>query len=166
MLVDGVNVEYKRPDGSIAGTQVRVLDFDAPENNDWLAVNQFTVIEKTKHASPQHRRPDIVLFVNGLPLVVIELKNPADENATIWTAWNQIRTYKNKIPSLFAYNEALVISDGVEARIGTLTATPCTSTSPCAVIRSCRPSRGSTASSATKSYRSLLRDALGLLRTR
>jgi type I restriction enzyme R subunit len=122
MLADGVNVEYKRPDGSIAGTQVRVLDFDDPENNDWLAVNQFTVIERAKHASPQHRRPDIVLFVNGLPLVVIELKNPADENATIWTAWNQIQTYKNEIPSLFAYNEALVISDGVEARIGTLTA--------------------------------------------
>ena len=122
MLVDGVNVEYKRPDGSIAGTQVRVLDFDDPENNDWLAVNQFTVIERARHASPQHRRPDIVLFVNGLPLVVIELKNPADENATIWTAWNQIQTYKNEIPSLFAYNEALVISDGVEARIGTLTA--------------------------------------------
>jgi len=117
MLVDGVNVEYKRPDGSIAGTQVRVLDFDDPGNNDWLAVNQFTVIE-----NEHNRRPDIVLFVNGLPLVVIELKNPADENATIWTAFQQLQTYKDEIPSLFAYNEALVISDGVEARIGTLTA--------------------------------------------
>ncbi len=117
MLVDGVSVEYKRPDGSIAGAQVRVLDFDEPENNDWLAVNQFTVIEN-KH----NRRPDIVLFVNGLPLAVIELKNPADEKATIWTALQQLQTYKDEIPSLFAYNEVLVISDGVEARIGTLTA--------------------------------------------
>ena len=88
-----------------------------PENNDWLAVNQFTVVED------QHkRRPDVVLFVNGLPLAVIELKNPADEKATIWTAFNQLQTYKEQIPSLFAYNEVLVISDGVQARIGTLTA--------------------------------------------
>ena len=87
MLVDGINVEYKRPDGSIAGAQVRVLDLDIPESNDWLAVNQFTVIEN-KH----NRRPDIVLFVNGLPLAVIELKNPADEKATIWTAFQQLQT--------------------------------------------------------------------------
>ena len=87
MLVEGVNVEYKRPDGSIAGAQVRVLDFEHPENNDWLAVNQFTVIEN-KH----NRRPDIVLFVNGLPLAVIELKNPADEEADIWRAFNQLQT--------------------------------------------------------------------------
>jgi len=117
MLVDGVNVEYRHPHGHIAGAQARVLDFDDPDNNDWLAVNQFTVVEN-KH----NRRPDIVLFVNGLPLAIIELKNAADENATIWTAWNQIQTYKREIPSLFDYNEALVISDGVEARIGTLTA--------------------------------------------
>ena len=82
MLVDGVPVEYRRADGSIAGAQARVLDFDQPDNNDWLAVNQFTVAEG------QHmRRPDVVLFVNGLPLAVIELKNPADENATIWSAY-------------------------------------------------------------------------------
>jgi type I restriction enzyme R subunit len=117
MLVDGVTVEYRRRDGSIAGAQVRVLDFDAPENNDWLAVNQFTVVE-SRHA----RRPDVVLFVNGLPLAVIELKNPADEQVTIWTAYQQLQTYKQEIPSLFVYNEALVISDGLEARIGTLTA--------------------------------------------
>jgi len=117
MLVDGVTVEYRRPDGAIAGAQVRVLDFDDPDNNDWLAVSQFTVVEN-RHT----RRPDVVLFVNGLPLAVIELKNPADEQATIWSAYQQLQTYKQEIPSLFLYNEALVISDGLEARIGTLTA--------------------------------------------
>jgi type I restriction enzyme R subunit len=117
MLVDGVTVEYRRTDGSIAGAQAFVLDFDEPDNNDWLAVNQFTVAEN-KHT----RRPDIVLFVNGLPLVVIELKNAADENATIWTAFQQLKTYQAEIPSLFAFNEALVVSDGMKARIGTLTA--------------------------------------------
>jgi type I restriction enzyme R subunit len=117
MLVDGVTVEYRRPDGSIAGAQARVLAFDDPENNDCLAVNQFTVSEG------QHtRRPDIVLFVNGLPLAIIELKNPADEEATIWTAFQQLQTYKAELPTLFSFNELLVISDGVEARIGTLTA--------------------------------------------
>jgi type I restriction enzyme R subunit len=117
MLVDGVAVEYRRPDGAIAGTQVRILDFDDPDNNDWLAVNQFTVVEN-RHT----RRPDVVLFVNGLPLAVIELKNPADEQATIWSAYQQLQTYKREIPSLFTYNEVLVISDGLQARIGTLTA--------------------------------------------
>ena len=117
MLVDGVNVEHRRPDGTIAGAQACVIDFDDPDANDWLAINQFTVVE-----SRRERRPDVVLFVNGLPLAVIELKNPADENATIWSAFNQLQTYKHDIPSLFTYNEALVISDGVEARIGTLTA--------------------------------------------
>ena len=110
-------VEYQRPDGSIGGDLVRVFDYDNPENNEFLAVNQFTVVED------QHeRRPDVVLFVNGLPLAVIELKNAADESATIWSAFNQLQTYKQQIPSLFAFNEALVISDGVQARIGTLTA--------------------------------------------
>jgi type I restriction enzyme R subunit len=117
MLVDGVTVEYRRPDGSIAGAQARVLDFDDPANNDFLAVNQFTVTEN-KHT----RRPDVVLFVNGLPLAVIELKNAADENATIWKAYDQVQTYKEQIPALFAFNEAVVVSDGTEARIGTLTA--------------------------------------------
>ncbi len=115
MLVKGVAVEYRRQDGSIAGDQARVIDFDNPDNNDWLAVNQFTVAEG------QHtRRPDIVLFVNGLPLAVIELKNPADENATVWTAYKQLQTYQAEIPALFAYNEALVVSDGTQARIGAL----------------------------------------------
>jgi type I restriction enzyme R subunit len=115
MLVDGITVEYRRPDGSIAGDQARVLDFDAPENNDWLAVNQFTVSDN------QHtRRPDVVLFVNGLPLAVVELKNAADEDATVWTAFQQLQTYQAQIPALFAYNSALVVSDGLQARIGAL----------------------------------------------
>ena len=115
MLVDGVPVEHSRPDGSVGGGLARLLDFDDPGNNDWLAVNQFTVAEG------QHvRRPDVVLFVNGLPLVVIELKNPADENATIWSAFHQLQTYQAQIPALFAYNVALVVSDGMQARIGTL----------------------------------------------
>jgi type I restriction enzyme R subunit len=116
-LVEGVPVERQRADGSMGGDLVRVLDYDDPENNEFFAVNQFTVIEN--HIE---RRPDVVLFVNGLPLAVMELKNAADENATIWSAFNQLQTYKQQIPALFAYNEALVISDGVEARIGTLTA--------------------------------------------
>ncbi len=116
-MVEGVPVEYQRADGSIGGDLVRVLDYDAPENNEFLAVNQFTVVE-----GRHERRPDIVLFVNGLPLAVIELKNAATESATIWSAFNQLQTYKEQIPSLFAFNEALMISDGVQARIGTLTA--------------------------------------------
>ena len=117
MLVDGVTVEYRRADGAIAGAQARVIDFDTPGNNDWLAVNQFTVAEG------QHtRRPDVVLFVNGLPLAVIELKNPADENATVWSAHQQLQTYQAQIPALFATNAALVVSDGVQARIGCLSA--------------------------------------------
>ena len=115
MIIDGVNVEYRREGGSIAGAQAKVIDFDRPENNDWLAVNQFTVSE-----GQHQRRPDIVLFVNGLPFAVIELKNPADEEATIWTAYRQLQTYQAQIPSIFATNVALIISDGVQARIGTL----------------------------------------------
>ncbi len=117
MVVDGITVEYADTDGAIRGAQVRVIDVDTPETNDWLAVNQFTVVEN-KH----QRRPDIVLFVNGLPLVVIELKNPVDESATIWSAFQQFQTYKADIPSLFAFNAALIVSDGLEARVGTLTA--------------------------------------------
>jgi len=117
MLVDGVDVEYRRDDGRIAGDKVRLIDFDNLDNNDFLAVNQFTVVE-----NGINRRADIVLFINGLPLVLIELKNPADENATIWSAFNQLQTYKMQIPSLLRFNEALIISDGLEARIGTLTA--------------------------------------------
>jgi type I restriction enzyme, R subunit len=117
MLVDGIAVECRRKDGSIGGEIIRLIDFDDPEANDWLAVNQFTVIE-----SQHNRRPDTVVFVNGLPLGVIELKNAADENADIWAAFNQLQTYKQQIPSLFVHNAVLVISDGTEARIGTLSA--------------------------------------------
>ncbi len=117
MLVDGVTVEHRAEDGSIRGAQVRILDFDNPANNGFLAVNQFTVTENR-----DTRRPDIVLFVNGLPMGVIELKNPADEDATIWTAWQQLQTYTAELPSLFSMNEALMVSDGLQARIGALNA--------------------------------------------
>jgi len=116
MLRDGVEIEYKRPDGSIAGDRVRLVDFVYPENDDWLAVNQFTVIE-----GQVNRRPDIVIFINGLPIAVIELKNAADENATIWSAYQQLQTYKAQIGSLLRFNELLVVSDGMQARIGSLT---------------------------------------------
>ena len=116
MLVDGVTVEHRAHDGAVRGTQARVVDFDNPATNDWLAVNQFTVTENRNT-----RRPDVVLFVNGLPLGVIELKNPADEDATIWTAWQQFQTYKVELPSLFSMNEVLMVSDGTGARVGTLT---------------------------------------------
>ena len=117
MLRDGVEVEYKRPDGSIAGDRVRLVDFADAQNNDLLALNQYTVID-----GQHNRRPDIVVFVNGLPLAVLELKNPADEDATIWSAWAQLQTYIAEIPSLMHYNALLVVSDGVQARIGSLTA--------------------------------------------
>ena len=117
MLVDGVQVEYHTADGSIRGDMVSVVDFNDHRNNDWFAVNQFTVTE-----NGIERRPDIVLFVNGLPLGVIELKNPTDENATIESAYAQLQTYKADIPTLFSFNEALIVSDGLDARIGTLTA--------------------------------------------
>lgn len=117
MLRDGVAVEYPRPDGSIAGDHVRLVDFVATEANDFFAVNQFTVIE-----GQHNRRPDIVVFVNGLPLGLIELKNAADEDATIWSAYAQLQTYKAEIPSLLHYNAALVVSDGLQARMGSVTA--------------------------------------------
>ena len=116
MLVDGVTVEHRTDDGAVRGAQAKVIDFDVPVANDWLAVNQFTVTENRNT-----RRPDVVLFVNGLPLGVIELKNPADEDATIWTAWQQLQTYKAELPTLFSMSEVLMVSDGSEARIGTLT---------------------------------------------
>ncbi|MDD9994593.1 MAG: type I restriction endonuclease, partial [Dehalococcoidia bacterium] len=95
MLVNGVEIEFRDSDGRVRGDQVRVIDFETPTNNDWLAVNQFTVTEDRNT-----RRPDVVLFVNGLPLGIIELKNPADEDATIWTAWQQLQTYKAELPTL------------------------------------------------------------------
>jgi type I restriction enzyme R subunit len=116
LLVTGVPVEVQRG-GETLGDFARLIDWADPSNNDWLAINQFTV------KGPLHtRRPDIVLFVNGLPLVVIELKNPADANADIWKAFEQLQTYKAQTPDLFQYNEVLVISDGSDARMGSLSA--------------------------------------------
>jgi type I restriction enzyme R subunit len=115
-LTDGVDVEYRK-NGDIIGDKVWLVDFNNPGNNEFLVVNQFTVIENN-----QNKRPDIILFINGLPLVVIELKNAADENATIHKAYEQIQTYKATIPSLFTYNELIIISDGLEAKVGSLSA--------------------------------------------
>jgi type I site-specific deoxyribonuclease, HsdR family len=115
MLVEGVRVNYIK-NGDERGEIVKIIDFQNPENNHFLAVNQYTVKEKNNI-----KRPDIVLFVNGLPLVVIELKNPTQEDVNIFSAYNQLQTYKETIPSLFTYNEILIISDGMEARAGSLT---------------------------------------------
>ncbi|MFM5090130.1 type I restriction endonuclease subunit R [Aeromonas caviae] len=116
LLVNGVKVEYQRG-GETVGDYVRLADFANPTANVWLAINQFSI------KGPHHtRRPDIILFLNGLPLVVLELKNPADEQADIWKAFEQLQTYKAQIPDLFQYNEILVISDGSEARMGSLSA--------------------------------------------
>ncbi len=117
LLTEGVDVEYRRKDGSIAGDKVYLIDYKNPENNDWLAVNQFTIIENN-----HNRRPDVVVFVNGIPLAVFELKNPADVHATVKNAFNQIQTYKSEITSLFAYNSLCIISDGIDTRVGSLTA--------------------------------------------
>lgn len=114
-LTDGVDVEI-RTEGGIRGEKVYIVDFEVPENNEFLAINQFTIIEGN-----QNKRPDIILFVNGLPLVLIELKNAVDESATIKSAYNQIQTYRQAIPSLFTYNALTIISDGWEALCGTLT---------------------------------------------
>jgi type I restriction enzyme R subunit len=116
-MIEGVPVDVRRADGSIGGEQARLIDFDDPDANDWLVVNQYTVIE-----NKANRRPDVVIFINGLPLGVVELKNPGDENATLDGAFNQLQTYKSQIPSLFRTNAALLISDGIAARIGSLTA--------------------------------------------
>ena len=116
-LIEGIPVEVTRADGTIGGDAARLIDFENLDANDWLAVNQFTIIE-----NKAHRRPDIVLFINGVPLGVIELKNPGDENATLDGAFNQLQTYKAQITSTFRTNAALVISDGIAARIGSLTA--------------------------------------------
>jgi type I restriction enzyme R subunit len=115
MFVDGIPVSDRRKDGSIAGVQAKVFDYDDHDKNDWVAVNQFTIVE-----GQHNRRPDVILFVNGLPLAVIELKNPADESATIWTAHQQLVTYQNQISTLFNTNVAMVVSDGVQARVGVL----------------------------------------------
>jgi type I restriction enzyme R subunit len=116
VLTEGVKVS-RQQDGQERGDMVWLIDFANPQNNEFVVANQFTVIE-----NHQNKRPDLVLFVNGMPLVVIELKNAADENATIKTAHQQLETYKQTIPSLFAANAVLVISDGLEAKAGSLSA--------------------------------------------
>ena len=116
LLVNGVPVQYQK-DGETRGDFVRLIDFENVAANEWLAINQFSI------KGPKYtRRPDIILFVNGLPLVLLELKNPADESADIWKAYDQIDTYKEQIPDVFQYNEVLVISDGTEALMGSLSA--------------------------------------------
>ena len=116
LLVGGVPVQYQK-DGETRGDFVRLVDWSDASRNEFWAVNQFTI------KGPHHtRRPDIILFVNGLPLVLLELKNPADQAADIWKAYDQIQTYKEQIPDVFLYNEVLVISDGTEARLGSLSA--------------------------------------------
>ena len=117
LLVEGVDVEFYGEDGAIRGDKIKLIDFDDLSANDWLATGQFTVIEGSVN-----RRPDIVIFVNGLPLGVIELKAPGGENATLSGAHNQLQTYKAQIPTLFRTNAVLVTSDGLTARVGSLTA--------------------------------------------
>lgn len=114
-LVDGVQVEFQK-DGETRGDRVRLVDFTDITANDWLAVNQLAI-----QGPKQPRRPDVVLYLNGLPIVVVELKNPGDENADIWAAWNQLQAYHQDIPDLFNANALEVISDGTTARMGSLT---------------------------------------------
>lgn len=124
ILTEGIKVNVKK-DGSVRGDYVWLVDFNNPENNNFYVVNQYTVVENNSSAGLKagiNKRPDIILFVNGIPLVVIELKNPADENATIHSAFKQIQTYKQAIPRLFTYNGLVVISDGLEAKAGTISA--------------------------------------------
>ena len=112
LLVDGVPVEYRGEDGLLRTVNIRLIDFDAPDNNDWLAVNQFTVVQE------KNRRPDVLVFVNGIPLGLLELKNPANEHATLKSAWNQVQTYRDDIPAVFTPNAVTVISDGTSAAMG------------------------------------------------
>jgi type I restriction enzyme, R subunit len=121
LLVEGVDVEVERAHGSLGGDKAWLVDFADPANNDWLAVNQFVVIEHGQLGT-HGRRADVVVFVNGLSLGLLELKNPGAENATLAGAYNQLQTYKADIPSLFRTNAVLVTADGLCARIGSLTA--------------------------------------------
>lgn len=116
MLIDGIPVEYRK-NGDIKGDYVHVLDFINPLENEFLVVNQYTIVQNNNS-----KRPDVLLFINGIPLVIFELKNPADENATCQKAYDQLQAYKLAIPGLFTYNEFCVISDGLEAKAGSLTA--------------------------------------------
>ena len=115
LLIDGIDVPIK-VEGKERYKKMRLFDYEHPKNNEFLVINQFTIKENN-----YERRPDVILFVNGIPLVVIELKNLAEEKATVWSAYNQFQTYKDQIPSLFRFNEFLIISDGIQARAGTIT---------------------------------------------
>ncbi len=115
ILIEGLPLQYRDQTGKIKNSTINLIDFKHPENNEFLAINQFTIIEKT------NRRPDVIIFINGLPLIIIELKNPADEHATLDSAYNQLETYKDEIPTLFNYNEIAIISDGTYAQVGTIT---------------------------------------------
>jgi type I restriction enzyme, R subunit len=117
VLVEGIDVEFYAEDGTIRGDKVYAIDFANPDRNDWLVLNQFTVIENS-----YNRRPDVVVFINGLPIAVIEIKNPGTETATLAAAYNQLQTYKTQISALFRTNALLVTTDGLAARIGSLTA--------------------------------------------
>ncbi|MBD3771901.1 MAG: type I restriction endonuclease subunit R, partial [Rhodobacterales bacterium] len=117
LITEGVDVEYYADDGTLTAGKVALVDFERPEQNDWLAVSQFVVIN-----GQNNRRPDVVVFVNGLPLGVIELKAPGNEQATLVAAFNQLQTYKQQIPALFNTNALLVTSDGIAARVGSLSA--------------------------------------------
>jgi len=119
LLMDGLRVEFTNAQGEKETDHAQLIDFQNPKRNDFLVVNQFTVTGTKKP-----RRPDLVAFVNGLPLGIIELKNPADTNADVWKAYQQLQTYKEDIADLLVFNEALVVSDGMNARVGALTATP------------------------------------------
>jgi type I restriction enzyme, R subunit len=116
LLTEGINISNQQ-DGTERGNLIKPIDFDNPDNNEFLVSNQFTVIENN-----QNKRPDLILFINGIPLVIIELKNAIDENATLKTAYQQLETYKQTIPSLFTPNACLIISDGLEAKAGSLSA--------------------------------------------
>ncbi|MEM5805250.1 MAG: type I restriction endonuclease subunit R [Candidatus Aenigmatarchaeota archaeon] len=116
MLRDGVRVEVRKEGEEPTGEIVKLFDFDDLNNNDWLVVSQFTVVE-----GEYNRRPDIVIFINGIPIGLIELKNPADIKATLMKAYNKIQNYKREIPSIFYYNEIIIISDGNEAKSGSIT---------------------------------------------
>lgn len=123
LLIQGVDVQVRR-DSGVRGDKAWLVDFDRPDNNDWLVVNQMTIIDGAGSSKNRtHRRPDVVVFLNGMPVAVLELKSPTSTNATIESAWNQLQTYKKELPKLFATNEILIISDGTqEARVGSLTA--------------------------------------------
>ena len=117
LLTDGIDVEYRTGEGDARSGKAWLVDFDRPDRNDLLVVNQFIVTEGN-----HNRRPDLVVFLNGLPIAVIELKDPTDERADVWKAFREIQEKKRDVPSLFVYNEILAISDGDSTRVGSLTA--------------------------------------------